>query len=55
MDIRRADRASKTTPRPRIDLQFKNDLERAHSIHQNQSREKKESNQIQSMVTPNGE
>jgi hypothetical protein len=29
MDKRRSDRASETTPHPRIDLRFKNDLERA--------------------------
>jgi hypothetical protein len=46
MEKRRADRASETTPHPSIDLQFKNDLERAHPIRQNQSREKKKSNQM---------
>jgi hypothetical protein len=34
LDERRADRASETTPHPRTDIRFKNDLEQAHPIRQ---------------------
>jgi hypothetical protein len=38
LDEGRADRASETTPHPRTDIRFKNDLERVHPIRQGKSR-----------------